>query len=152
MGRENLVPGKVYVLFGKPGFFNGKAQMAHPEMEPYNPGTPTAWRAYPATRLQLYQKAEQFTLDSKGLQKLITALLDQFTRDIHENLPAYLLNRFKLAPRADSYRNIHFPDNAAQLNEAIHRLKFEELFFLQLKLLKNKLTRTSKFKGNILER
>jgi ATP-dependent DNA helicase RecG len=148
--EKTLVPGKVYVLFGKPGFFNGKAQMAHPEMELYNSGSTqqrgalTLQPAYSSTK-----KLEQFTLDSKGLQKLIAGLVDQYAKDIHENLPAYLLNRFKLAPRADSYRNIHFPDNAAQLNEAIHRLKFEELFFLQLKLLKNKLTRASKFKGNI---
>ena len=148
--EKSLVPGQVYVLFGKPGFFNGKAQMAHPEIEPYNPKAPqqrgalTLQPAYNST-----EKLKQFSLDSKGLQKLITALLDQYAREIHENLPAYLLNRFKLAGRADSYRNIHFPNDAAQLNEAILRLKFEELFFLQLKLLKNKLTRTAKFKGNI---
>jgi ATP-dependent DNA helicase RecG len=148
--EKTLIPGKVYVLFGKPGFFNGKAQMAHPEMELYNSGATqqrgalTLQPAYNST-----EKLKQFTLDSKGLQKLIAVLLDQHAKDIHENLPAYLLNSFKLAGRADSYRNIHFPNNAAQLNEATHRLKFEELFFLQLKLLKNKLTRASKFKGNI---
>lgn len=148
--EKSLVPGQVYVLFGKPSFFNGKAQMAHPEIEPYNPKAPqqrgalTLQPAYSST-----EKLKQFSLDSKGLQKLIASLLDQYAREIHENLPAYLLNRFKLAGRADGYRNIHFPNDAAQLNEAILRLKFEELFFLQLKLLKNKLTRTAKFKGNV---
>jgi ATP-dependent DNA helicase RecG len=145
-----LVPGKVYVIFGKPGFFNGKAQMAHPEIELYNAtavkqkGNLTLQPAYSST-----EKLKTFTLDSKGLQKLVAILLEQCAKDIHENLPAYILNRFKLAGRAQSYRNIHFPDNATQLNEARHRLKFEELFFLQLKLLKNKLLRTQKFKGNI---
>ncbi|TFF34815.1 ATP-dependent DNA helicase RecG [Mucilaginibacter psychrotolerans] len=148
--EKSLVPGQVYVLFGKPGFFNGKAQMAHPEIEPYNPKAPqqrgalTLQPAYNST-----EKLKQFSLDSKGLQKLIAALLDQYAREIHENLPAYVLNRFKLAGRAESYRNIHFPNDAAQLHEAVLRLKFEELFFLQLKLLKNKLTRTAKFKGNV---
>ncbi|TSD63016.1 ATP-dependent DNA helicase RecG [Inquilinus sp. KBS0705] len=150
--EKTLLPGKVYVIFGKPGFFNGKAQMAHPEIDLYNPaaikekGNLTLQPAYSST-----EKLKTFTLDSKGLQKLIAGLLEQCAKDIHENLPAYILNRFKLAPRAESYRNIHFPDNANQLKEAQYRLKFEELFFLQLKLLKNKLLRTQKFKGNIFE-
>jgi ATP-dependent DNA helicase RecG len=97
------------------------------------------------------EKLKQFTLDSKGLQKLIAALLEQHAKDIHENLPAYILNSFKLVGRQEAYRNIHFPNDANQLKEAQYRLKFEELFFLQLKLLKTKLTRTQKFKGNIFE-
>jgi ATP-dependent DNA helicase RecG len=147
-----LVPGKVYIIFGKPGFFNAKAQMAHPEIEPYEPGVPqqkgnlTLQPAYNST-----EKLKQFTLDSKGLQKLIAALLDEYAKNIHENLPAYLLNQFKLAGRQQSYRNIHFPTDANQLKEAQYRFKFEELFFLQLKLLKTKLNRTLKFKGNIFE-
>jgi ATP-dependent DNA helicase RecG len=151
--EKMLVPGKVYVIFGKPGFFNGKTQMSHPEMELYNPGVQqqkgnlTLQPAYNST-----EKLKQFTLDSKGLQKLIAGLLEQTARDIHENLPAYIINRFKLAGRQESYRNIHFPNDANQLKEAQYRLKFEELFFLQLKLLKNKLTRTQKFKGNIFDK
>lgn len=151
--EKMLVPGKVYVIFGKPGFFNGKTQMSHPEMELYNPGAQqqkgnlTLQPAYNST-----EKLKQFTLDSKGLQKLIAGLLEQTARYIHENLPAYILNRFKLAGRQESYRNIHFPNDASQLKEAQYRLKFEELFFLQLKLLKNKLTRTQKFKGNIFDK
>ncbi|MBD1392893.1 ATP-dependent DNA helicase RecG [Mucilaginibacter glaciei] len=145
-----LVPGKVYVIFGKPGFFNNKVQMAHPEMDAYLPnaikqnGNLSLQPAYSSTK-----KLEQFTLDSKGISKLISGLLKQHARDIHENLPAYILNRFKLAPRAESYRNIHFPNDANQLKEAQYRLKFEELFFLQLKLLKSKQNRNHKFKGNI---
>jgi ATP-dependent DNA helicase RecG len=150
--EKTLIPGKVYVIFGRPGFFNSKAQMAHPEMELYSPaaikqkGNLTLQPAYNSTK-----KLEQFTLDSKGLSKLIAGLLEQHAKDIHENLPAYIINRFKLAGRAESYRNIHFPNDANQLKEAQYRLKFEELFLLQLKLLKNKLQRTQKFKGNIFE-
>jgi ATP-dependent DNA helicase RecG len=147
-----VVPGKVYLIFGKPGFFNGKTQMSHPEMELYNPaiqqqkGNLTLQPAYNST-----EKLKQFALDSKGLQKLIAGLLEQTAKDIHENLPAYIINRFKLAGRQESYRNIHFPNDANQLKEAQYRLKFEELFFLQLKLLKNKLMRTQKFKGNVFD-
>jgi ATP-dependent DNA helicase RecG len=145
-----LIPGKAYIIFGKPTFFNGKAQMAHPEMELYSPeallrkGNLTLQPAYNST-----EKLKQFSLDSKGLQKLTATLLEQYTKDIHENLPLYIINRFNLIPRAEAYRNIHFPEDAAALNEARHRLKFEELFLLQLKLLKNKLHHSQKFKGNI---
>jgi ATP-dependent DNA helicase RecG len=148
--EKTLIPGKVYVLFGKPGFFNGKAQMAHPEMELYSTevqqrkGNLTLQPAYSST-----EKLKQFSLDSKGIQKLVAILLEQQLKDIHENLPLYLINQFKLMDRANAYRNIHFPEDATKLNEAIHRLKFEELFFLQFRLLRNKLLHTQKFKGNV---
>jgi ATP-dependent DNA helicase RecG len=150
--EKYLATGKVYVLFGKPGMFNGKPQMAHPEMELYSSaglqqkGNLTLQPAYSST-----EKLKQFALDSKGIQKLTSALLEQHGKDIHENLPLYILNQYKLIGRADAYRNMHFPDDAVMLNEATKRLKFEELFFLQLKLLKNKLLRIQKFKGHVFE-
>ncbi len=148
--EKTLIPGKAYILFGKPGFFNGKTQMSHPEMELYSPktllrkGNATLQPAYNST-----EKLKQFSLDSKGIQKLTAALLEQHAKDIPENLPLYIINQFKLLGRAAAYRNIHFPEDANKLNEARYRLKFEELFFLQLKLLKTKLLRVQKFKGNI---
>ncbi|WP_214071979.1 ATP-dependent DNA helicase RecG [Mucilaginibacter sp. dw_454] len=151
--EKNLAVGKAYILFGKPGSFNGKAQMSHPEFDLYSPeamqrkGNITLQPVYSST-----EKLKQFTLDSKGLQKLITTLLEQHARDIRENLPLYLIQKFKLMARAEAYRNIHFPEDANKLAEARHRLKFEELFFLQLKLLKNKLLRIQKFKGNIFDK
>jgi len=148
--EKTLIPGKAYVIFGKPSFFNGKAQMAHPEMELYSPanlarnGNLTLQPAYSST-----EKLKQFMLDSKGLQKLVATLLDQSAKDIHENLPQYIINKYRLVDKATAYRNIHFPGDAAALNEAQHRLKFEELFLLQLRMLKSKMHRTLKFKGNI---
>ncbi|MEN0054870.1 MAG: ATP-dependent DNA helicase RecG [Mucilaginibacter sp.] len=148
--EKTLIPGQVYIIFGKPGFFNGQAQMAHPEMEAYTPanmqrqGNATLQPVYNST-----EKLKQFQLDSKGIQKLTSVLLGLHAKDIRENLPLYIVNKFKLINRADAYRNIHFPADANLLNEAILRLKFEELFFLQLKLLRNKLLHTQKFKGNV---
>ncbi|MGN6395351.1 MAG: ATP-dependent DNA helicase RecG [Mucilaginibacter sp.] len=148
--EKTLIPGKVYVLFGKPSFFNGKPQMAHPEMELYTTGIKerqgnlTLQPAYNST-----EKLKQFALDSKGIQRLTAVLIEQHVKDIHENLPPYITDRFKLMSRADAYKNIHFPDDSHKLHAAQHRLKFDELFFLQLKLLKNKLLHSQKFKGNI---
>ena len=148
--EKMLAVGKAYILFGKPGFFNGKAQVAHPEMELYSTGAlqrkgnATLQPAYSST-----EKLKQFSLDSKGIQKLLSTLLEQATNDISENLPLYIINHFRLVQRANAYKNIHFPADATNLNEAIYRLKFEELFLLQLKLLKNKLLHNQKFKGHI---
>jgi ATP-dependent DNA helicase RecG len=95
-----LLPGKVYILFGKPGFFNGKTQMSHPELELYSPGAiqrkgnETLQPAYNST-----EKLKQFSLDSKGIQKLTAVLLEQCAKDIHENLPLYIINQFKLMGR-----------------------------------------------------
>ncbi len=150
--EKSLVVGKAYIIFGKPGMFNGKAQMSHPEMESYSSealkrkGNLTLQPAYSST-----EKLKQFSLDTKGLQKLTAILLEQHLKDIHENLPLYLLQRLNLMGRAEAYKNIHFPDDLVALNEAERRLKFEELFFIQLKLLKNKLLRTQKFKGNTFD-
>jgi len=151
--EKNLTVGKAYILFGKPGSFNGKTQMSHPEIDLYSPGAMqrkgnmTLQPVYSST-----EKLKQFSLDSKGIQKLVTALLEQHARDIRENLPMYIINKFKLMSRQDAFKNIHFPEDVNKLAEAKHRLKFEELFFLQLKLLKNKLLHIQKFKGNIFDK
>jgi ATP-dependent DNA helicase RecG len=151
--EKSLIIGKAYIIFGKPGLFNGKAQMAHPEMEPYSPetlkrnGNLTLQPGYNST-----EKLKSFSLDSKGLQKLISILLDQHAKDIQENIPQYVLQKFKLINRIDAYRNIHFPESPELLYEAQRRLKFEELFLIQLRLLKNKLLRTHKFKGNVFDK
>ena len=151
--EKQLIPGKAYIIFGKPGSFNGKAQMSHPEMELYSAevlkrkGNATLQPVYSST-----EKLKQYTLDSKGLQKLTAQLIEQHSREIPENLPLYLLNKLKLMSRADAYRHIHFPENAAALHEAERRLKFDELFFIQLKLLRNKLLRVQKFKGNVFDK
>jgi ATP-dependent DNA helicase RecG len=151
--EKYLLVGKAYIIFGKPGSFNGKAQMAHPEIELYSPealkrkGNATLQPVYNST-----EKLKQYTLDSKGLQKLTAFLIEQHSKEIPENLPLYILNKLKLMGRADAYRHIHFPENATALAEATRRLKFEELFFIQLKLLRNKLLRVQKFKGNVFDK
>lgn len=147
--EKTIIPGNVYILFGKPGFFNMMPQMAHPEMEPYVPGAQKQGNLALQPVYNSTEKLKQFQLDSKGIQKLTGVLLGLHAKDIRENLPLYIINQFKLLNRADAYLNIHFPADTTLLNEALYRLKFEELFFLQLKLLKNKLLHTQKFKGNI---
>jgi ATP-dependent DNA helicase RecG len=148
--EKMLIPGKAYIIFGKPGEFNGKRQMAHPEIELYSPaalkekGNMTLQPAYSST-----EKLKAYQLDSKGIQRLVANLLEQCANEIRETIPAPIIAKFKLMNRRDAYINIHFPADAATLTAATNRLKFEELFFIQFKMLKNKVHRNLKFKGNV---
>lgn len=147
--QKNLQINQVYIIFGKVSFFNGKAQMAHPEIELFskqqnNTGNLTLQPVYSST-----EKLKQYSLDSKGIQRLMISLLEACLSQVDEVLPPYLLNQFKLFKRADAIQNIHFPSDTNTLKRAQNTLKFEELFFIQLKLLRSKLLRVKKFKGNV---
>ncbi|HEY0898137.1 MAG TPA: ATP-dependent DNA helicase RecG [Sphingobacteriaceae bacterium] len=143
--------GMVLIVFGKPTEFNGKVSISHPEIEIYDPkakktGNLTLQPVYSST-----EKLKQFSLDTKGIQRLQANLLETALKTISETLPAYLLANHQLVNRATAIKNIHFPEDVEALEKAKYRLKFEELFFIQLKLLKNKLLRTQKYRGIVFD-
>ncbi|RYD78364.1 MAG: ATP-dependent DNA helicase RecG [Sphingobacteriales bacterium] len=145
--EDNITVGVAYVAFGKPTLFNGTFSISHPEMELYQNklvgrGNLTLQPVYNST-----EKLKKFTLDSKGIQRLIAGLLDQVIAQVPENLPPYILDKYQLPDKRTALLNIHFPKNQSDLNAAQRRLKFEELFFIQLQLLHNKQLRQLKFKG-----
>ena len=145
--EDNITVGVAYVAFGKPTLFNGTFSISHPEMELYQNklvgrGNLTLQPVYNST-----EKLKKFTLDSKGIQKLIAGLLDLVIAQVPENLPPYILDKYQLPDKRTALLNIHFPKNQSDLNAAQRRLKFEELFFIQLQLLHNKQLRQLKFKG-----
>ena len=149
--QKNLKINQVYIIFGKVTFFNGKAQMAHPEMEIFNReqknrGNISLQPVYSST-----EKLKQYSLDSKGIQKLLATLIDTCITEVQEILPAYLQEQYQLYPRILALQHIHFPADVQTLKVAQHTLKFEELFYIQLKLLRSKLLRNKKFKGNIFQ-
>jgi ATP-dependent DNA helicase RecG len=147
-----LHPNAVFIVFGKPNEFNGKISISHPEIEVYNPnlkklGNLTLQPVYNST-----EKLKQFSLDTKGLQKIQAAALDAVLYEIQEVLPSYLIEKYKFISKQEAIRFIHFPPDGIALQAATRRLKFEELFFIQLKLLKNKLLRAQKFKGKVFDK
>ena len=149
---ENIVVGTAYVAFGKPVLFNGTFSISHPEMElyqnkPHGRGNLTLQPVYNST-----EKLKKFTLDSKGIQRLIAGLLDQVIQQVPESLPQYIIDKYQLPDKKTALLNIHFPKNQQDLNAAERRLKFEELFFIQLQLLHNKQLRQLKFKGASFEK
>ena len=149
--ERHMKVGTAYTIFGKPSVFNSRLSISHPEMELYSPtdkkqGNPTLQPVYSST-----EKLKQYSLDSKGLQRIQGALLDIILKEIQETIPPYIIQSHKLVSRKEALQQIHFPNDPNTLKSAINRLKFEELFFIQLKLLKNKLLRTQKYKGLVFE-
>ena len=145
---ENVSRGKVYIVFGKPSIFNGSFSISHPELESYPrpatiTGNLTLQPVYNST-----EKLKKFFLDSKGIQKLIAAVIEQQLWEVKETLPLYILQKYKMPGRREAVANIHFPKDVSMLKEAERRLKFEELFFIQLELLHNKQLRELRFKGH----
>lgn len=147
--EENVMRGKVYIAFGKPTVFNGSYTISHPELENYpRPATVTGnltlQPVYNST-----EKLKKFSLDSKGIQKLQALVIEQCLPEIKETIPAYILDKYRMINRREALLNIHFPKDSITLQHAQRRLKFEELFFIQLQLLSNKQFREMKFKGHL---
>jgi len=145
--EEKLKPGVEYMVFGKPSWFNGKLNIAHPELE-----TPQEFYAVIGNNIRpFYSSTEKLKargLDSRGISKLIRNLVESEKYEILENIPQEILSNLKLLNRKDSFTQIHFPSDLDILKRAQTRLKFEELFFIQLRLLKQKYIRTQKPSGH----
>ncbi|WP_316769710.1 ATP-dependent DNA helicase RecG [Pedobacter frigiditerrae] len=145
--EDNIMRGSLYIAFGKPTFFNSGFSISHPDLEPYPrqtgiTGNLTLQPIYNST-----EKLKKSFLDSKGIQKLIHHIIELHINEVRETLPKYILDKYKLISRKDALINVHFPSNTTMLQHAERRLKFEELFFIQLQLLYNKQLRSLKFKG-----
>jgi ATP-dependent DNA helicase RecG len=145
--EEHLVRGSVYIAFGKPNLFNQTFSISHPDLESYPrqtgiTGNLTLQPIYHST-----EKLKKEFLDSKGLQKLIHHVIELHINEVRETLPAYILDKYKLVGRKVALTNIHFPTSTTMLKHAERRLKFEELFYIQLQLLHSKQLRALRFKG-----
>ncbi|GGK52192.1 MULTISPECIES: ATP-dependent DNA helicase RecG [Flavobacteriaceae] len=135
-----------YVIFGKTNFFNGLFSMPHPEMEllvDYKKSLRTAMQPiYPST-----EKLTNKGISNKIVSKMIQNLFEEVQGDFTETLSASIINELHLISKKEALLNIHFPQNQELLTKAQIRLKFEELFFIQLQLIRKKLVRKSKIKG-----
>jgi ATP-dependent DNA helicase RecG len=149
---KNLNVGSDYLVFGKTGFFNGRPQIVHPEMESYIPskagGKAFLEPVYPST-----EKLKARGFNGRQLGKLTQALVAQIQpKDIVENLPQALIERLKLMGRYDAYRHIHFPASPQHYEQALKRLKFEELFIAQVRLNLVRLQRNKISRGVVFEK
>lgn len=149
--RENLKLHQQYILFGKPVLFNKKFSITHPEMELLEQA-----RLMSGSGLKpIYSTTEKLSargLNSNGIWKLQKQLLEEAGPSIVENLPDQILQRFKLMPRSEAIVEVHAPSDAKRLEAARRRLKFEELFFIQIQLGKQKLSNTKFERGVVFEK
>jgi len=145
---KKLSIGAHYIVFGKPSLFNKKLNIAHPEIELL---TETGEKnRYFQPVYSTTDKLKTRFLDSKAISKLEKNLLTAVHAHIEETLPDSLISKYSLISKRDALINIHFPQSHKHLQKAQYRLKFEELFYVQLRLLKLKLTRLEKFRGKVL--
>ncbi len=166
---DRLKPGTEFVFFGKPSAFNGRINVVHPEVDPVplqpqqpplpspsyqpHPQSPqimginaAAARPLPeGTMTGVYQSTERLKnggVTGKVMNKLMEAALSKGLGYVEETLPEHIMRQYGLVPIHFALRNIHFPKDMASLEKARYRLKFEELFYLQLSLLKQKYVRS----------
>jgi ATP-dependent DNA helicase RecG len=140
-----LQPGKTYFVFGRIGFYQGKPQITHPEIEAIVDDS-TQRRSFLEP---VYPSTEKLSLKGMGgrqLGKLSLSLLNMLSeKDIAEILPPYLINEQKLMNRFQAFKSIHFPASLIEYSHALERLKFDELFIAQIRmgLIKSRRHRSS---------
>ena len=136
--HARLIPGHTFLFFGKPQAFNGRINMVHPEFDaPDNAQSGVLTGVYPST-----EKLKTGGITGKLMCKLVASALDLVLPTLEETLPDYILQEKGLVPLSYALRQIHFPVDQNALAKATYRLKFEELFYLQLSLLKQKYIRS----------
>ena len=132
---ERLRKGSVFLFFGKPSTFNGKLNMVHPEIDaPPSEGAAN----YPGVLTGVYPSTEKLRnggITVKVINRLMSAAIEYAIPDIAETLPEYILREKGLPSLRYAIRNIHFPSDQTALAKAQYRLKWEELFLLQLSLV-----------------
>ena len=137
-----------YIVFGKPSEFNGQFSIVHPEMDE-KPVDGTKNEGFIQAFYNTSDKLKSNFLNSKAILKLQFNALQLAKGNISEVLPDWLITKAGIIGRETAIINVHFPQSPQLLRKAEYRLKFEELFFIQLKLLHLKEDRHSKFKGHI---
>lgn len=151
---ERLKPEAEFIFFGKPAAFNGRINIVHPEVDPVAGRQVTGSIITPGsasgTMTGVYTSTERLKnggITGKVMNRLMEAALTKCLGDVEESLPEYILKQYGLVPIHFALRNIHFPKDLNALEKARYRLKFEELFYLQLSLLKQKYIRSREDNG-----
>jgi len=145
---KRLPLGGSFIFLGKPALFGRKWSMAHPEMEPIAAANDTRNKFQP-----VYSTTEKLKiryLDSRGISRILEQLLPLVYPQVQETLSPGILEQYRLVGKKEALRQIHFPNSIEGLSQARKRLKFEEFFYLQLRLLTLKVTRTEKSLGQVL--
>lgn len=146
--KGSLAAGVTYLVFGKPSVFNGAINIVHPELERFEENK-ARLQAGLQPQYNTTEKMKSSFLSSKALQKLVFNLFQTYKGKIPETLPAYLLEQHRLMYLNEALRTIHFPASTQDLEKARFRLKLEELFYIQLNILRLKNQRSKTIRGHV---
>lgn len=149
--RETLKKNQPYIIFGRLNWFQGKASIAHPEMTLEADHDKDIRYALQG----IYRSNEKLTnkgITQRSFQNVMKELLLSKGAHVQETLPPYLCDRLKLLPKKEALHQIHFPENQQLLSRAQLRLKFEELFYIQIQLFLKNQQRKQKIKGHVFHK
>lgn len=140
-----------YVVFGRPTVFGGRVNIAHPDIDPADGMMLSSMGLRPYYNTT--EKMKRMNMTSSAMEKLVTNLFNAIKEDtIDETLSPSLIQAHHLMPLGEALYNVHFPRNAEMLRKAQYRLKFEELFYIQLNILRFSRERRNRFRGLVFSR
>ena len=145
--KQNYRIGTDYLVFGKPTVFNNRIQLSHPDIDEASKVDTTAMGMQPYYNTT--EKMKKMGLNSRSIERLVKTLLEALKDPLPETLPDFIAQRLHLMSRDEALRNIHYPQNARDLERARVRLKFEELFFVQLNILRYASDQRRKYRGYV---
>ena len=148
--KQNYQIGKDYLVFGRPSVYNNRIQVQHPEVEDAAKVDTTAMGMQPYYNTTEKMKKTNFT--SRGVERLVKTLLEKLKDPLPETIPEFITAPLHLMSRDEALRSIHYPQDARQLERARLRMKFEELFFVQLNILRYASDQRRKYRGYIFNR
>lgn len=149
---ESVQKDKDYLLFGQPKEFNRSYSIAHPELDVVKPDDDPDAKSGLYGMYNTTEKMKRMGMNSKSIQRIVLGYLQRNLAPFPETLPSYIVDQLKLMPYNTAIRQIHFPANSDNLRRAQYRLKFEELFYLQLYLIRSFKSRHQANGGFVFER
>ncbi|WP_291601029.1 ATP-dependent DNA helicase RecG [Bacteroides sp.] len=138
-----------YIVFGKPSVFNGRVNIAHPDIDNASELKLSTMGLQPYYNTT--EKMKRSSLNSHAIEKMMSAVVQQLREPLPETLSPAILTEHHLMPLTEALMNIHFPANPELLRKAQYRLKFEELFYVQLNILRYAKDRQRKYRGYVFE-
>ena len=145
--KQNYAIGKEYIVFGRPNVYNGRINVTHPDIDAADKLELSAMGMQPYYNTT--EKMKKMGLNSRSVERLTKALLDVLKEPLPETLPDFITQKLHLMSRDEALRKIHYPQNAKELEQARVRLKFEELFYVQLNILRYASDQRRKYRGYV---
>ena len=139
-----------YIVFGKPTIYGGRYQLAHPEIERASEVQLSEMGMQP--HYNTTEKMKKMGLTSRTIERITKSMLERITTPLPETLPPFIVNRLHLVSRDTAFRHVHYPKTADEMSHARQRLKFEELFYVQLNILRYASDQRRKYRGYVFSR